>query len=518
MKNIKNCKRNIIILMVCLASISCNKFEILKDIDPELVEAGVNLRDKTIWDFISERSDSKAIDTLKSLNLYATAIERVGLRPLLESEGNYTVIAPRNEAMKTLALSLGYQNVDDVPAVLLKNIFLNNMISERVKSFDLDANKVKLYKTLNEDSISFARQPSSTNLYVFNLYNAPSLSTSTVSVRSQNLDCKNGVVHVVDEIKSYRPKFLQPEAAKLSGDTIYVTKDAYMNNGSTANKRNNFGDLQYMWIKKNNNADLSRRAIMQFPVRNSTKFTGNIAGVTLYMHTNRFDTPPGGNSAVLSIYEDQNVNFNEIRTDPNNTDSGINWLNAPTPGTVEISNINFVGQLRTDTIVSASISNNYKAALAGNKTFINIGLNCTANALFQILTKETLDANLLPNKYRAFLVLTPEQITVLVNPINTGLTVDLKNGYKKITTNELRFSGTDNRNITYTLTSKPTQGYVVVEGKSNITIFTQAQIEAGAVKYLYAGNSAGTDSFTVTAKDSEGNSFPNPQIVNITIQ
>nr|WP_294900978.1 cadherin-like domain-containing protein [uncultured Pedobacter sp.] len=516
MKKIINYKLIIFASLMCLAAVSCKKFEVLKNIDPDLVDAGVNLKTESIWTFISERNlVNKGADTLKSLDLYAASIERVGLRPLLEADGNLTVIAPRNEALKALAVNLGYTTVDEIPAAVLRNIFLDNMISTRIKSFELEADSINLFQTLNEDSLSIARQPSSTNQYVLNLYNASSLSTSAVNVRSQNLECKNGIVHIVDEIKTYRPKFVQPDAAKESGDTIYVSKDAYLNNGSATNKASNFGDAQYMWIKKNSNGNLTRRAIMQFTVRNAIKFTENIAGVTLYMHCNRFDYPGG----TLSVYEDANVDWNEVNkvpADPNFP--GINWANAPTPGIVELSNISFSGQTRTDTVISASVGTAYKAALANGETFINFGLNTTANIIFQILTKETLDENLMPGKYSSFLVLTPEQVTMLVNPVNTGLVVDLKKGYKKIRTTELSFGGTESRNVTYTITSSPTNGFIVVDGNSNVTGFTQAQIEKGSVKYLYSGDTAGSDSFTVTARDSEGNSYATPQVVNVQIQ
>lgn len=487
-----------------LAFLSCNKFEVLKDIDPEIAAAGQNLKDKTIWSFISSRSPEKAIDTLKSLNLYAAAIERVGLKSLLDGDGNYTVIVPRNNALIALAFELGYTSVDAVPAALLKNIFLDNIISKRVNSFDLPANEFFATETLNEDSLYLARIPTYSNEYNFGAYISPNALTAFAKVRSQNLECKNGIVHVVDAFSNFRPKFTVAEIVKVPGDTIFVTKDSYMNGGSGTLKRTNFGDRDYMWIKKNTNASFTRRAITQFPVRPAS-FTGPIASVTIGLYCNRVDDPGG----IVSVYEDAKVNWNE------NT---INWNTAPSPGTIPLSS--FILNADTSSINKwhfSDISLAYKAALNNNETFINIGINSAINALFSFTTKETLDANLLSGKYRAYLVLMQPALTVLINPVNTGLIVDLKKGYKKVTTAELKFSGTTSNNITYNITLQPQNGFLVVNGLIRNS-FTQAQMEKGAVKYLYSGTTAGTDSFTVSGKDNKNGTFPTPQVVNIQIQ
>ncbi|WP_198342246.1 CBM96 family carbohydrate-binding protein [Pedobacter psychrophilus] len=502
MSNLKLFKAGVIVAFVFLSFESCKKFEVLSNIDPDIVTAGENLKAQTVWEFISSRSTNRSIDTLKSLNLYAAAIERVGLKDLLNGEGDFTVIAPRNEAMKSLALELGYPTIDAVPSALLKNYFLDNIISKRVKSFDLEISKFQVVETLNGDSLSFVRQPSSTDQYVFNLYNSPTFSTALVKVRSQNLECKNGVVHVVDAITSFRPKFLPAEAGKAAGDTIIVAKDAYLNNGSSALKGTNYGSLDYMWIKKNNDANITRRSITQFPVK-AASFPEPISSATLGLFVTRSDNPGG----TVSVYRDQQVDWGE------NT---VNWANSPVPGTAPLSSAE-IRPFVTKGWFYFDVSTAYKTALANGDQYINLGINTAVNALFQFATKETRDSNLILGGYKAFLVLTPPASTLLVNPVNTGLSVDLVKGYKKITISELSFGGTTNNNITYTITSKPQNGFLVVNGLVSPS-FTQAQIEKGAVKYLYSGTAAGTDSFTVVAKDFKNGTFPTPQVVNIQIQ
>lgn len=502
MKKLNIYKTSVLAVLVCLAFSSCKKFEILKNSDPEIVTAGENLKNSTIWEFISSRTTNRSADTLKSLDLYATAIERVGLKDILNGEGDYTVIAPRNEAMRTLATDLGYPTVDAVPAALLKNYFLDNIISKRVKSFDLAPDKFSIVETLNEDSLSFVRQPSSADDYVFNLYSAPSFITSLTKVRSQNLECKNGVVHVVDALSSFRPRYAATDPGKAPGDTIYVTKDTYLNNGSTALKNSNYGDLDYMWLKKNASANLTRRSLTQFPVV-AASFPQPIASVVIGIFATRTDAPGG----TVSVYQDQQVNFDELT---------VNWANSPIPGTIPLSSTE-IKQFTANKWFYFDITTAYKTALANKDKFINIGINTSVNALFQFATKETRDSNLVLGGYKSYLVVTPPATTLLTNPVNPGIKLTLVKGYKKLTVADLSFSGTTSNNIIYEITSQPQNGFVVVNGLVR-TRFTQAQIEKGAVKYLYAGTAPGSDSFTVLAKDFKNGTYPTPVVVNVQIQ
>src|SRR5690606_30385698 len=119
---------------------------LLKSIDPEAVSAGENLKDKTIWEFISSTS-SIANDTLKSLSLFAKAVERAELKEFYEGSGEYTVVIPRNAALQAFIESLGYNNLDDVPAAVLKNIFLGNTINGHVLSYELPENELTKFET-----------------------------------------------------------------------------------------------------------------------------------------------------------------------------------------------------------------------------------------------------------------------------------------------------------------------------------------------------------------------------------
>lgn len=510
MKNLNIFKTGVLVLLLSLAFTGCQKFEVLSNIDPELEKAGENLKTQTIWQFISSRTDNKSRDTLKSLDLYAAQIERVGLKSLLDSaSGNFTIIAPRNQALKDLAGTLGYPSIDAVPTALLRNIFLDNMIAKRIKSFDVEAGKFQVEETLNEDSISFGRQPSATDKYVFNLYNAPTSSSALVKVRSQNLECKNGVVHVVDAMSVFKPKYLAKEVGKLPGDTIYVTKDSYMNNGgATKEKLYNFGSDPNILTKKNSSANLTRRGILQFPITSAT-FSEPIANVTLALYSTRVDAPGG----VVSIYKDQQVDWDE---------SLINWSNAPTPGTTILSSsksLNIFPQTAPGKWVTFEVTDAYNAALANNDLFINLGVNTAVNASFYFATKEAVDSLGVIGGYKPYLVLTPPSSTLLTDLVNNGITVSLAKGYHKISVNDLSFSGTTSNNVVYSIADSdlPNNGFLVVNGFKS-SQFTQAQIEKGSVKYLYNGDGPGSDSFTLTAKDFNGGSYPDPIVVNVTIQ
>ena len=103
--------------------------------------------------------------------------------------------------------------------------------------------------------------------------------------------------------------------------------------------------------------------------------------------------------------------------------------------------------------------------------------------------------------------------------VNAGLSVS-EGGMAAITTTELDASDVDDtdENITYTVTAGPTNGQLELIGDAGESIFqfTQAQLDAGEVKYVHGGASTAPDSFTFSVQDDE-NAGPTNQVFNITI-
>jgi len=487
----------------------CGKLQLLKDIDPEAISAGVDLKDKTIWEFVSSTS-TIANDTLKSLSLYTRAIEKAGLKELLNSPGEYTVIVPRNAALQSFIESLGYNTLDEVPAAILKNIFLDNIARGSILSYELPEAQFEKYETLNQDSISFIRQPTSVDPYKVTINSATTFLSTAAVIRTQDLQCKNGIVHVVDIYTNYVPKTIAPDPSTPGEggnlhDTILVTKDSYMSNGSSTSKNTNYGSAVTLNVKKAS-ADFTRRAITQFEVREPL-FNDRIGSVKVGLYCNRVD----GDGGVVSLYEDEHVDWLEDK---------VSWANCPVPGVVSIGDVllkpgsaNSVNKWHLIDITSA-----YLNALNQNKGFINIGINTTDNDLYTFASREAKDSKNVVGGLSPFIVITSPVPSILENPTNTGIVVDGATGNKKISTGELKFEGAKSNNIFFILKDVPQNGYLVVGGRPLQTgsRFSQEQLEKGAVRYLYAGT-GNTDSFSLEGQDFQGGFYHDVLTVNVTI-
>ncbi|KQS36774.1 DNRLRE domain-containing protein [Pedobacter sp. Leaf194] len=492
-----------ILLAIVVASVTitgCKKFALLTSEDSESTSAGLNLKEKTIWQFISE--DNFHANDLTKIGLYGKAIERAGLKDLLNGEGEYTVIIPTETSLLAFINSMGYTSVDQTPVSVLKNILQNTIISKKVFSFDLNIDQTIGYPTLSMDSLFLSRSVNATSNYVLTVNAAPSIISQVSVVRSQNLDFKNGVGHVIDNFTFYKPKLQTSDIPNLANvsinsDTIAVSKDSYINNGSGTNKGSNYGNLTYMYVKfSSSDQNLTRRALCQFPVKKPT-FNERVGSIKLGIYINRID-----GAGSLSVTEDQNINW---------TESTVNWNNAPVAGTTSLADIALPATGGAFLWYTAEITTPYLNAIQTNKTFINLGVSTRSTPLSVITTKE-LAAN-----RGAYIVLTSSPVTILKNPVNTGIDVDSKFGSKKITTAELKFEGTESKNVIYTITSLPANGFLAISGIPAAvgSSFTQEQIEKGAIKYLFNGT-GNTDVFSLEAKDFQGGFYAS--LINVNVQ
>jgi hypothetical protein len=497
-------KSMVCLLIVAIGLTSCEKFSVLKSVDIDHQPAGQNLLNKTIWEFLSE--DNFHANDSTNIGLFGRAIEHAGLKDLLnQQDANLTVIIPTNTTLRAFLLGLGYAAVTDVPPVVLKNLLLNLVTDTKVRSFDLQAGKNTAFVSLSNDSLYLTRTVTVSNEYVLTVNSSTTSNSSSTSVRTQNLEFKNGVGHVVNNFTHYIGKVNFPDdvdnnLVDFLSDTIYVAKDTYNQNGSTANKNRNHGTLLETITKladaTGNNANFARRILTQFPVRQPS-FNDRIGTVKLEMYFHNITGP-----ANLNFYEDQNVDFNELT---------VNWSNTPAFGTSPIGTINMTTALR-NSWRNIDISSAYISALANGKTFMNIGASITEDQTIGFRTKEFEGG-----RFRARIIINSPPVTIISPANNNPLDVELSKKVKALTLNELQFTGTANKNITYTLTKLPQNGFIVINGlpASVNSSFTQEQITKGVVKYLFAGTTAATDSFAVEAKDFQGGIYND--IVNLAI-
>ncbi|MCJ8209005.1 DNRLRE domain-containing protein [Mucilaginibacter sp. RS28] len=490
-------------LLICtsLFMTACKKFSLLKDEELPSIPAGANLKNETIWQFLSD-NDFHSNDLTK-VGLYGKIVQLAGLQDLFNSAGDYTAIIPSDGAINTFLQSLGAQSINDVSPVVWKNLVLNNLIPKRVRSFDLPANQAQVYLTVSQDSLFLTRTPSSTNQYVLFVNQSSTVNSNSVIVRTQNLEFKNAIGHVIDGFTYYVPKTkgadpVNPGSVSYATDTIPITKDSYVNAGTTTLMNTNYGSLIYMIVMNTpTNMSFTRRALLQFPIRKPS-FNNRIGSVKVAAFINRID-----GAGTITVQEDQNVDWQENK---------VTWANAPVPGTIPLSSFpvttanNFSWQYGT-------ITSAYMDALAANRTFINIGLFTTSNTInYQFATKEAA-AN-----RRPYLLISSAANTVLKDLVNNGLVVDSKVGYKTISTDDLSLSGTADNNIFYTVKTLPANGSLVINNlPAKVgSAFSQELLKKGGVKYLYSGN-GGADKLVLEASDFQNGYYNSLINLNITI-
>ena len=141
-------------------------------------------QDRTITEFISKNP------TLT--NLYA-ALEKAELSETLNQSGQFTIFAPTNEAFAEFLAVNGFENLEDVPTPVLKEILLNHVLNVRVPSSDVSTGYVK---TLGKGSAS----ATNTLSMFINVTDDGVRINGVANVTAFDINCNNGVVHVVDDV------------------------------------------------------------------------------------------------------------------------------------------------------------------------------------------------------------------------------------------------------------------------------------------------------------------------------
>ncbi|MBT8269161.1 MAG: fasciclin domain-containing protein [Bacteroidia bacterium] len=109
------------------------------------------------------------------------------------SGGNFTVLAPTNDAFDTFLAANGFASLDEVPTDILSNILLNHVLTGDVESGDLIGLGAG-YTTTNATNAD----GDNLSLY-FNTSGGVSFN-GVANVSTADVDASNGVVHIVDGV------------------------------------------------------------------------------------------------------------------------------------------------------------------------------------------------------------------------------------------------------------------------------------------------------------------------------
>jgi uncharacterized surface protein with fasciclin (FAS1) repeats len=146
-----------------------------------------------------EEQTSNALSSIASitasnsnLSTLKAALDKTELTTTLNAAGTFTVFAPTNQAFNDFLAANGFENLNDVPTPLLKEILLNHVIGEVKTATTLPASGY--IKTL-------ATGTASTNTLSMYVSKADGVVLNGISeVVFANISANNGVIHIVDEV------------------------------------------------------------------------------------------------------------------------------------------------------------------------------------------------------------------------------------------------------------------------------------------------------------------------------
>jgi uncharacterized surface protein with fasciclin (FAS1) repeats len=141
-------------------------------------------QDRTLSEFFSTNPEFT--------NLYA-ALEKAELVETLNQGGTFTVFAPTNAAFAEFLSANGFANLEAVPTPLLKEVLLNHVLNARVPSSEVSTGYVK---TLGKGNAS----ATSTLSMFINVTDNGVRINGVANVTAFDINCNNGVVHVVDDV------------------------------------------------------------------------------------------------------------------------------------------------------------------------------------------------------------------------------------------------------------------------------------------------------------------------------
>ena len=133
------------------------------------------------------------MDTPDLSNLVAALSVADGNLVDVLSGGEFTVLAPTNEAFETFLAANGFMSLSEVPTDVLSNILLNHVISGTINSTNLvDAGSG--YSTTNASNMD------GDNLSLYFDTSSGVTFNGISSVVAADIVASNGIVHVVDEV------------------------------------------------------------------------------------------------------------------------------------------------------------------------------------------------------------------------------------------------------------------------------------------------------------------------------
>lgn len=132
-----------------------------------------------------------------NLSVLVSALQRAGLDATLDGTTKYTVFAPTNDKFNAFLQAKGFASLEAVPVPVLKEILLNHVVAGEVTSSQLTTGYVKtLAKGGASTTNTLSMFVNTANGVVLN----GGASNGGGTVVTEDIDAKNGVIHIVDNV------------------------------------------------------------------------------------------------------------------------------------------------------------------------------------------------------------------------------------------------------------------------------------------------------------------------------
>ncbi len=179
MKKVTALSKNLLLLIMTLAILSCSNDDDNNDKAPENTP-------ETITEL------AVATPNLSSL---VAALQKANLAQTLDDPGNYTVFAPTNAAFDAFLSANNFASLDDVPVDVLTQVLLNHVIDGEVKSTALTTGYVKTLAkvTLDDKELNVSMFINTSGEVLINGVSKPDTA-------NLDIDATNGVIHIVDAV------------------------------------------------------------------------------------------------------------------------------------------------------------------------------------------------------------------------------------------------------------------------------------------------------------------------------
>ena len=141
---------------------------------------------------IAPKTIVEKIDSSMNYTYLAYALQKTNLVSILNGTDKYTLMAPSNMAIIEFLMNNGYNNIDEVPENLLKQILLNHVIKGELEYRDIESG---YYKTvaLSEASLS------PLSIYI-NQVNMSVTLNGQSRITQGNVRASNGIIHAVNRV------------------------------------------------------------------------------------------------------------------------------------------------------------------------------------------------------------------------------------------------------------------------------------------------------------------------------